>query len=389
MKGHVTVQVSNNGTTSANAVINGIFLDTTTTIGTTAGATYVGSDTSTQGTWSGKYGADASVIANDITNQPSYGSIALNTGVPFTWISATTDPRALQSTSNSASRIASCFYDGNDSLNFGPNQFSIDVNLTDGNTHQLSIYLLDWDHESRNETISVLDSGSNTVLSTQTFSSFSNGVWAVWTVKGHITILVSNNGSASANAVVNGIFLDTPSTVATTAAASYIGSDTATQGTWTGKYGVDASVIPNDITNQPPYGSIALSTGTAFTWAPATADPRALQIVGGSSTRIASCYYDGNDTFNFGPNQFSIDVNLTDSSTHQMSLYLLDWDNENRNETISILDAGSKAVLSSQTFSNFASGVYGIWMVKGHVTVRVLNNGTASANAVVNGIFLT
>ena len=38
-------------------------------------------------------------------------------------------------------RIASCFYGGNDSQNFGPNQFSIDVNLTDGNTHQLALYL--------------------------------------------------------------------------------------------------------------------------------------------------------------------------------------------------------------------------------------------------------
>ena len=69
------------------------------------------------------------------------------------------------------------------------------MNLTDGNTHKLALYLLDWDRYSRNETISILDAGSQAVLSTQMFSSFGNGIYAVWTVKGHITIQVSNNGT--------------------------------------------------------------------------------------------------------------------------------------------------------------------------------------------------
>ena len=170
MKGHITIQVSNNGTASANAIVNGIFLDTGGSVTSTASAAYVGPDTTTQGTWTGKYGADARIIPNDVTNQPTMAASRFSSGAPFTWVASTTDARALQTASGSSTRIASCFYDGNDSQNFGPNQFSIDVNLTDGNTHQLALYLLDWDHYSRNETISLLDAGSHAVLSTQTFS---------------------------------------------------------------------------------------------------------------------------------------------------------------------------------------------------------------------------
>ena len=206
VKGHITIQVSNNGTASVNAIVNGIFLDP---LPTNAGsATYVGFDTTTQGTWTGKYGSDARIIPNDITNQPSYGSIAVTNGAPFTWVPSTTDLRALQLASGAGTRIASCFYDGNDALNFGPNQFSIDVNLADGNSHKLALYLLDWDHYNRNETISILDAASHTVLSAQTLSGFGNGLYAVWTVKGHIIIQVSNHGTASVNAIVNGIFLN-------------------------------------------------------------------------------------------------------------------------------------------------------------------------------------
>ena len=49
------------------------------------------------------------------------------------------------------------------------------------------------------------------------------------------------------------------------------------------------------------------------------------------------------------------------------------------------LDAGSGAVLNSQTISSFEQGKYLVWTVKGHVTFRVTR--VAGPNAIVMGIF--
>ena len=71
---------------------------------------------------------------------------------------------------------------------------------------------------------------------------------------------------------------------ATTATATYVGPDTTTQGTWTGKYGADGRIIPNDVTNQPSYGSIALKQRcSVYLGRRLPTDTRALQTVSGSS----------------------------------------------------------------------------------------------------------
>jgi hypothetical protein len=256
------------------------------------------------------------------------------------------------------------------------------VNLTDGNTHRLALYLCDWDRWGRSETISILDANTQAVLSTQTFPAFESGVYGVWNVKGHVTIQVTNNDASSINSLVNGIFLDSGGA----AAASYVGPDTTTQGTWTGKYGGDAQIIPGGINHQPSYGSVAQVGASTYVWTDSTTDARALQISSGATARIASTLYDGNNFV--AASKFTIDANLTDGNTHRLALYLCDWDRWGRSETISILDANTLAVLSTQIFSGFDGGVYAVWNVKGHVTIQVTNNGAASINSLVNGIFL-
>src|SRR5262249_3537562 len=83
--------------------------------------------------------------------------------------------------------------------------FGFDLALKDGNPHQVALYLLDWDGGgSRAETIQVIDANSNAVLSTQSASSFANGTYLVWTITGHVKIVVTATGGA--NAVVSGIF---------------------------------------------------------------------------------------------------------------------------------------------------------------------------------------
>jgi YVTN family beta-propeller protein len=328
-----------------------------------ASAQYGGSDTVTQGTWTGVYGMNGEIIANDAHDPPAYATVSVTGDSVYTWAASTSDVRALQTASGSTTRIAAT-YDS-------PTSFTINVNLTDGNRHRLALYLLDWDSTARSETISILDATSNAVLSSGTFSGFHNGVYAYWEVQGHVLIQVTKTGGA--NAVVSGIFFDP----IVTASATYSGSDSTTEGTWTGKYGSAGEWIANDLTNTPAFASVSVTGDAVYTWAASTSDVRALQIASGSSNRIASTYYSAGS--------FTINLDLTDGNTHKISLYLLDWDSTARSETISVLDANSNAVLSSEKFSGFHDGEYAEWEVQGHVLIQVTKTG--GANAVVSGIF--
>lgn len=104
-----------------------------------------------------------------------------------------------------------------------PNPYTIDVNLTDGQTRQVALYCLDWDNGGRAQTIEVVDADSNQVLDTQTLSSFYNGKYLVWNGRGHVRFRVTQ--TAGWNAVVGGLFFDgapsnNPPTVSITSPAN-------------------------------------------------------------------------------------------------------------------------------------------------------------------------
>jgi hypothetical protein len=161
----------------------------------------LGTDSATQGNWRSAYGHDGYDIPadNSATNPsfPSYAQVTFSGGGPAAWTTSTSDPRALQNAAN-AGRISSGFF--GDTMTF-------DVNFTDDQAHELALYALDWDGYGggRSERIDVLDAATNSVLSTQTISSFGQGVYLSWGIAGHVKVVVTNlNGNS--NAVVNGLF---------------------------------------------------------------------------------------------------------------------------------------------------------------------------------------
>ena len=362
INGHVIIQVA--GTSGANAVVAGVFFDPVVT--SLASAKYVGMDASTQGTWAGSYGLDGNLIATETAAPPSYATVTVNGAATYTWGASTADPRALQTASGATTRIASTYYSAG--------SFTINVNVTDSNTHKIALYLLDWDSGVRAETITISDANSHALLDTESYANFHNGVYATWNISGSVIIQVTDTGGA--NPVVAGLFFDPASTIAP-AGASYLGTDTTTQGAWTGKYGSTGYLIANDANNTPNYATVGLAGDNTYTWAASTADLRALQVSSGASSGIASTYY--------AANSFTINVNLFDGNTHKVSIYLLDWDSTVRAETISLIDANSHVLLNTQHYSSFQNGEYAIWNVKGNVIIQVL--GTSGANAVVSGIF--
>ena len=163
---------------------------------------------------------------------------------------------------------------------------------------------------------------------------------------------------------------------AATGTASFVRSDTTTQGTWQGVYGTDGYSEANGPQSLPAYVAMTMQNQVSHTWATGTTDSRALQT-GSGSGRLAACWD------NYQP--FSFDVNFTDGNAHQFALYALDWDNNGRAETIQILDAATNAVLDSRSISGFTGGIYLVWNISGHVKVNVIMN--AWPNAVVSGAF--
>ena len=430
-----------------------------TVTGSGSSATFVSTDTTTEGNWLGVYGVDGYHVINHAVSYPAYATVTPSGVNSWTWAASTSDVRALQKTSGT-DRLAATWYGG---------AFSIDINVTDGAVHQLALYVVDWDAFNRIERIEFHDAVTDALLDSRTVSGFHNGQYWRWNIGGHVKVQVI--GVAGVNAVVNGLFFDalvnTPPTVTLTApgdgatfvapgpialsanandtnginrvefyqtpaggqptligqpvtggspyqttwsnvaagsytltakafdqlgasrtsapvqitvtgggsSATFVSTDTTTQGNWLGAYGADGYHVINHAVSYPAYATVTPTGTSSWTWAASTSDVRALQKTSGTD-RLAAAWYGG---------AFSIDINVTDGAVHQLALYVVDWDAFNRIERIEFHDAVTDALLDSRTVSGFNGGQYLRWMVSGHVVVRVV--GIAGANAVINGLF--
>jgi len=167
-----------------------------TTAGT-GGAAFVKTDTTTSGSWKGVYGADGFNVINDTISYPSYVTVTPSSNAPYTWAFSTTDVRALQKASSTTDRLAACWYSGS--------SITVDLNFKDTNSHQVALYLLDWDNfYGRTERVDILDA-NNTLLDSRAVSSFIGGEYLVWNLSGHVIVRITNTNPSS-NAVMSGLF---------------------------------------------------------------------------------------------------------------------------------------------------------------------------------------
>ncbi len=349
-----------------NAVLSGLFLDSP------AGpsATFLKQDTTTQGTWINTYGAQGYDVIGSSTSVslPSYATVTPAGQSSYTWASSTTDPRALQ-VAGGSSRIAATWY--------ASTSFTVDVDLSDGQQHDLELYFLDWDKQGRSEQVQITSAATGAVLSTQTVSSFQSGIYLDYTVSGNV--LITFTREAGQNAVLSGLFLGSAPTPTPTPTATFLKQDTTTQGTWIHTYGTQGYDVIGSSTSLslPSYATITPSGESSYTWASTTTDPRALQVADGAS-RIAAAWY--------ASTSFTVDVDLSDGQQHDLELYFLDWDKQGRSEQIQISSAATGAVLSTQTVSSFQSGTYLDYAISGNVLITFTK--LSGPNAVLSGLFL-
>jgi hypothetical protein len=367
--GHVTFRLTN--LAGNNAVLGGLFFGPAGSAPSGGGsASFVKSDGTTQGSWQGAYGGDGyNVIDAGSPSYPAYATVTPVGNSAYTWVASTPDPRALEKPANPADRIAAAWYSAG--------VFSIDVNLTDGATHQVALYLLDWDGIGRSEQVDVLDGTTGQVLDTRTVNGFSGGEYLVWTLGGHVLVRLTNH--AGNNAVLSGLFFGPGGAPPSDrGSAAFVKTDAGTQGYWQGAYGGDGyNVVDAGPPAYPSYATVTPAGNSTYVWAASTLDPRGLQKPAAPADHVAAAWYAGGS--------FTVDVSITDGATHQVALYLLDWDNNGRSEQIDVLDAASGAVLGSRTVNGFVGGDYLVWTLGGHVTIRLTD--LAGNNAVLSGLF--
>jgi len=163
------------------------------------------------------------------------------------------------------------------------------------------------------------------------------------------------------------------------ASATFVKTDTSTQGNWKGVYGGDGwNVLMDTSANNPTYpgyATVTPGTHTTGVWAAGSLLPNCLQKpAAGSAIRTAGVWY-----------QKSWSMNVSVTGTHQLALYLLDFNNAGYAETITIKDTSSGTVLDTRSASNFNGGVYLVWNVSGNVTVTF--TGAAGGWGVLSGVF--
>jgi uncharacterized repeat protein (TIGR03803 family) len=250
----------------------------------------------------------------------------------------------------------------------------------------------------------IMDSRGNLYGTTLEGGASDDGtVFEVGAGSGLITTMVSfggSNGSAPSSALFmdssgnffgtteqgggasgDGTVFELPGAVTSPSTASFLKSDTTTQGNWINTYGTVGYNVINSGSSYPATLTVTPSNELSYTWTKSATAVQALEAAPGSgdSGRVAACWYSATS--------FTVDVDFTDGLMHDIELYLLDYNGGNaRSEQIQFSNPNTSTVLSTQTASNFSGGVYYNWEVSGNVLITFTRE--AGSNAILNGLFI-
>jgi hypothetical protein len=158
----------------------------------------------------------------------------------------------------------------------------------------------------------------------------------------------------------------------------FVKADEVTKGSWRGVYGAEGVAIANEKAILPVYAQVRWPRDTSFWIKSVPSDKRALQRTTDPVDRVASAWYSFSS--------FDIDITFTDTRTHQVALYMVDWDSNTRTQKVQVTDVATSKVLDERAVSAFTGGQYLAWNLNGHVTIKITR--VAGANAVVSGLFL-
>jgi parallel beta-helix repeat protein len=160
-------------------------------------AVFVGTDTTTRGSWRGTYGSAGAVLATASSRLPAGATLTPAGKYNAVWAQNSTDVRALE-VPGATGRLAAGW--------FSYGSFTVALDLGAGPPRRVSLYLLDWDRQGRAERIEVRETASGRLLDERTVSDFGGGKYLSWTVSGAVTFRIVR--TAGPNAAVSGFFFD-------------------------------------------------------------------------------------------------------------------------------------------------------------------------------------
>ena len=198
LSGHVKIKVKY--TAGSQPIVNGLYFGSVPT----GEAVFIGTDTTTKGNWRAgdfkRYGLIGYRNAGNDLSLPSHAQLSMP-DLYGHWWDDTTEERALLRPTGT-SRTPRAWYSS-----VGSQTIDFELNLTDGQTHQLSLYCMDWlTWWNTAQTIEIRDAVNNKVLSSQSVSSFIDGKYMIWNVRGHVKVRLTH--SSGQQPILNGIFLD-------------------------------------------------------------------------------------------------------------------------------------------------------------------------------------
>ena len=203
-----------------------------------------------------------------------------------------------------------------------------------------------------------------------------NPTWSMQQVIAKLSTSVDPIASLAGKTITGGrLNLSKLLATQSTGTASFVGVNTAAQGSWSKVGGADGYSISQGAASLPAYAQMAVTGNLNHTWAASTVDIRALQKAD-SADRLAATWYSSSS--------FAVDVSVT-GGPRRVSAYFLDWDRNGRSQTVEVLDAATGALLDARTVSDFAGGKYLTWDLSGSVRIRVTRSG--GVNAVLSGLF--
>jgi len=177
--------------------------------------------------------------------------------------------------------------------------------------------------------------------------------------------------------------------------ATFLGRDSLTQGDWSSKYGKDAYMLFNYLSEEgmPEHLrslnediiDITLNLNADSVWGVDLNDNRVLtpdnqqvfkQNAGAIFTQDPRACWQ----------TMTIDVKLIHQTEYEFSLYFLDWDNKSRRTAIEVIDLETKNIIAPvRIVDNYSHGKYMTYRYNKSVRFRI--NHVRGPNAVVSGIF--
>ena len=129
----------------------------------------------------------------------------------------------------------------------------VNLDLTDGQTHDVEFYFLDWDTTARSESVQISNAVTGAVLDTETVTSFHSGVYLDWALSGDVNITITRSGRGQRRPQRPVLWTRPRSTAPT---APFIGQDTTTQGNWIGTYGSQGYDVIGNAASLPSYATV-------------------------------------------------------------------------------------------------------------------------------------